>query len=240
MNRLEGKAKASYVNALFARIARRYDFMNGVMTGGRHHAWRRLAVRLAASPGDTRALDVACGTGDFALDLARYPLEQVVGVDFCLEMVVLARQKAERLRLAPRVSFSLADALALPFPNERFNLVTVGFALRNVADLQRALEEMYRVLRPGGRLVSLELTPLQGGALSPLIHLYMDRVLPLLGRLLARDAEAYTYLPNSVTDFPTAEGLADALRQVGFARVQLRRLALGTVALHIGTKEPAP
>ena len=235
----ERDAKARYVSAMFARISRRYDFMNTVMTGGRHHAWRRLAVRLADPPSQGTALDVACGTGDFAFELARRPVRKVVGVDFCSEMIALARKKA-RARAASggdaRVDFEVADALALPFPDGTFDCITIGFGLRNVTSIPACLEEMHRVLRPGGRLANLELTPLRSGRLRGLVRLYMYRVLPLLGRALARDGEAYSYLPNSVTEFPSAEELAEALRDVGFAPVWFRRLALGTVAIHVAEK----
>jgi demethylmenaquinone methyltransferase/2-methoxy-6-polyprenyl-1,4-benzoquinol methylase len=220
---------------MFGRIAGRYDLMNTVMTGGRHRAWRRLAVGLAR-PAGGRALDVCCGTGDFALELARQGASGVVGVDFGREMLALAARKAQAAGLASRVQWQLADALALPFPDGAFVCATSGFSLRNVDDVACALREMARVVAPGGRVVVLELTPVRSRIVSPIFRAYFRGLVPLVGGLVTGDRAAYTYLPDSVVAFPTADALADLMRNAGLAEVRYRLLALGAVALHVGVK----
>ena len=224
---------------MFGRIARRYDLLNTVMSGGRHHAWRQLATSMAVEGLTGPALDVATGTGDFALDLARRPeVSAVVGVDFAPQMLQLGRLKAGKEALAPRIEFAAADAHALPFADEAFMCVTVGFGLRNFADVPRALREMARVVRPGGRVAILEIVPTDGkGPVGRLFPLYFRHVTPWLGALLAGDREAYTYLPESVQAFRTADELAGLMQDAGLTEVSYRRLALGTVAILIGTKE---
>ena len=221
---------------MFTRIAHRYDFMNSVMTGGRHHAWRQIAVRMTALPKEALVLDVGCGTGDFALQLARLSAANVIGVDLSHEMLILAQRKTRASNIQSWVSFQIADALSLPFLDNQFQGATVGFTLRNVINIHSALEELHRVVRPRGKVVILELTPVSSGIGAPLIRFYMYKVIPWLGRMLAQDSNAYTYLPNSVTAFPLAEALADIMRDVGFNHVWFRRLALGTVAIHVGEK----
>lgn len=220
---------------MFARIARRYDLMNTVMTGGRHRAWRRLAVR-QGRPAGGRALDVCCGTGDFALELARHGAAAVVGVDFGREMLALAAGKAQAAGLSDRVQWQLADALEMPFPDGAFICATSGFSLRNVDDVGRALREMARVVAPGGRVAVLELTPVRSRLFGPVFRAYFRGVVPLVGGLVVGDRGAYTYLPDSVLAFPTADALADLMRQAGLVDVRYRLLALGTVALHLGVK----
>jgi demethylmenaquinone methyltransferase/2-methoxy-6-polyprenyl-1,4-benzoquinol methylase len=235
-------SRAPFVRAMFGRIARRYDLMNTLMTGGRHHAWRRLAVRQAclpdrqARPAGGRALDVCCGTGDFALELARHGASVVVGMDFSREMLVLAARKAQAAGLGGRVQWQLADALELPFPDGAFLCATSGFSLRNVDDVGRALREMARVAAPGGRVAVLELTPVRSRLFGPVFRAYFRGLVPLVGGLVAGDRAAYTYLPDSVRAFPTADELADLMRQAGLVEVRYRLLALGTVALHLGVK----
>ena len=230
----EQETKAREVSAMFARIARRYDLMNTLMTAGRHHRWRRLAVRLVQPPAGGVALDVGCGTGDLAIELARHRLKSVVGVDFSAPMVELGRQKVTALRLSHQVHLGLGDALNLPFPDGAFDSVATAFTLRNVSNLSRALEEIRRVTRPGGRVVSLEITPGERGLVPRLFHLGFQRLVPILGAVVARDRAAYTYLPNSVGLFFSAAEIARLMEQVGFQRVWFRRLALGTVAIHVG------
>jgi demethylmenaquinone methyltransferase/2-methoxy-6-polyprenyl-1,4-benzoquinol methylase len=220
---------------MFGRIAGRYDLMNTLMTGGRHRAWRRLAVR-QARPAGGRAIDVCCGTGDFALEMARQGAAAVVGVDFSREMLTLAARKAQAVGLWDRVQWQLADALELPFAHGAFVCATSGFSLRNVDDVGRALREMARVVAPGGRVVVLELTPVRSRLFGPLFRAYFRGLVPLVGGLLAGDRAAYTYLPDSVLAFPTADALAGLMREAGLADVRYRLLALGTVALHLGVK----
>lgn len=230
---------AGQVNRMFDRIAARYDAMNSVMTAGLHHRWReRAAERAELRPGDA-ALDVCCGTGDLAFELMRRvsPGGHVVGCDFSEPMLDLAREKAAK-RGADGVRFEWADALRLPYDADRFDAVTVGFGVRNLADLDRGLAEMSRVLRPGGRLVVLEITQPSRPPLSTFYSLWFDRIVPLLGRL-AGDSEAYSYLPESVRSFPSPRGLAAKMEAAGLGRIRWTILAGGIVAIHSGVREPA-
>jgi demethylmenaquinone methyltransferase/2-methoxy-6-polyprenyl-1,4-benzoquinol methylase len=235
-------SRAPLVRAMFGRIAGRYDLMNTLMTGGRHHAWRRLAVRQAclsgrqAQPAGGRALDVCCGTGDFALELARQGASTVVAVDFSREMLAPAARKAAAAGLSGRVQWQLADALRLPFPDGAFFCVTSGFGVRNVDDVGRALREMARVVAPGGRVSVLELTPVRSRLVGPVSRAYLRGLVPLVGGLVAGDRAAYTYLPDSVRAFPAADVLARLMREAGLVEVRYRLLALGAVALHLGVK----
>jgi demethylmenaquinone methyltransferase/2-methoxy-6-polyprenyl-1,4-benzoquinol methylase len=222
---------------MFARISRRYDLMNAVMTVGMHGQWRRLAARLATEgmvPGP--ALDIATGTGDLAFTLTRLSTAQpVVGADFTPQMLAVARAKERARRGVSPVSWLLADALALPFPDGTFMCATAGFALRNLTDLRQGLVEMARVVRPGGRVVVLE--AVQGENQGPgvrLLRAYFRRVVPFMGRILAGDRDAYTYLPESVERFPTAEGLAGLMEDVGLVNVRWRLVGLGLVSIHVG------
>ena len=224
---------------MFARISRRYDLLNTVMTGGRHYAWRRTATDMAVGGLTGVALDVATGTGDFALALARHPsVSKVIGLDFTREMLSLAERKAQRKGLAQRLDLVVSDAHALPFPDDQFICATVGFGVRNFIDVPRALQEMARVVRPGGRVVVLEIVRVEGrGPLSWLFPLYFRYATPWLGALLAGDREAYAYLPESVEEFLSARELASMMQQVGLSNVTFRKMALGAVAIHVGEKE---
>jgi demethylmenaquinone methyltransferase / 2-methoxy-6-polyprenyl-1,4-benzoquinol methylase len=227
---------AGQVRSMFDRIAGVYDVMNTAMTAGLHHRWReRAADRAELEPGEM-ALDVCCGTGDLALALAervgRYG--RVIGSDFSEPMLDLAREKA-RGRGVDQVRFEWADALALPYDEESFDAVTVGFGVRNLADLEHGVLEMARVLRPGGRLVILEITQPQRPPLSTFFALWFDRLVPMLGTL-AGDREAYTYLPESVKRFPPPEGLAAVMARVGLERIRYTVLAGGIIAIHSGVR----
>jgi len=228
--------KARRVATMFARISRRYDFMNTVMTGGMHGRWRRKAARMAtAGQAPGVALDVGTGTGGFVFELARRPeVQRAVGVDFVPQMLALARGQELKKHPARPVEWSLGDAMELPFPDDAFMCATAGFAMRNVADLRKALSEMARVVRPGGRVVILEMTHQEEGRLSRLPQIYFRRVVPLLGQLLAGDRDAYSYLPDSVGGFPTGKELASMMESVGLANVRWSLLGMGLVALHVG------
>jgi demethylmenaquinone methyltransferase/2-methoxy-6-polyprenyl-1,4-benzoquinol methylase len=217
---------------MFDRIAGRYDALNSVMTAGLHHRWRERAADLAAlGPGDS-ALDVCCGTGDLALELAGRvsPAGHVTGCDFSEPMLDLAREKAAARGLRA-VRFEWADALQLPYDAGRFDAVTVGFGIRNLADLDRGLLEMGRVLRPGGRLVVLEITQPTRPPLSTFYSFWFDRVVPVLGRLTA-DSEAYSYLPESVRSFPAPRGLGERMDRAGLLDIRWSVLAGGIIAIH--------
>jgi len=211
------------VESMFDRIAGRYDLMNRVMTAGLDQRWRRLTAAAVVRPGD-RVLDACCGTGDLALAAEGRGASAVVGLDFSEAMLEHAQRKSET------VEWVHGDLLALPFAPESFDAATVGFGVRNVADLEGALQQLARVLRPGGRLGILEITQPRG-VLKPFFSLWFDRVVPLLGKLLPGGA-AYTYLPASVRRFPGAEELTTVLRSCGFEDVEFRLLGGSIVALH--------
>ena len=221
---------------MFDRIAGLYDRMNTVMTVGLHHQWRRRAADLAVlSPGD-RALDVATGTGDLALELAQRvsPGGEVVATDFSERMLELARAKASaRSVQVAEIVIRPANALDLPFDDDEFDAATVGFGARNFSDLELGLREMARVVRPGGRVVVLEITTPQKPPLSQFFELWFDRVVPALGRL-AGDAQAYSYLPNSVRRFPGPRELAETMSRCGLERIRYVLTAGGIIAIHGG------
>lgn len=239
-----GRLEEPQVRAMFDRIARVYDRMNSVMTAGLHHAWRRRAADLAAvGPGD-RALDVACGTGDLALELAGRvgPDGGVIGCDFSEQMLDLARAKAQvagyrgdGAGAGGRASlrFEWANALELPYPDGAFAAATVGFGARNFADLDRGVREMARVVRPGGKVVILEITTPTRPPLSTFYRVWFDRIVPALGRL-AGDSDAYTYLPSSVRRFPGPRELAATMERAGLRRIRYVLTAGGIIAIHVG------
>jgi demethylmenaquinone methyltransferase/2-methoxy-6-polyprenyl-1,4-benzoquinol methylase len=227
---------ATEVRGMFDRIAGVYDVMNSAMTAGLHHEWRQRAVERAEVGPGADALDICCGTGDLALELRRRigPDGRVVGTDFSEPMLEIARRKSGEESLP--VEFGWADALDLPYGDASFDAVTIGFGARNLADLDKGLSEMARVLRPGGRLVILEITRPQREPLSTFYSLWFDRLVPVIGNL-AGDPEAYSYLPNSVRTFPEPRDLAARIDGAGFERIRWLLLAGGIIAIHSGVKK---
>jgi demethylmenaquinone methyltransferase / 2-methoxy-6-polyprenyl-1,4-benzoquinol methylase len=221
-----GTLPATEVRTMFDRIAPVYDVMNRVMTAGLDLRWRRLTAEAVVRPGD-RVLDACCGTGDLAVACTRTG-GKVTGLDFSRRMLERARRKSSA------VTWIEGDLLALPFADGSFDAATVGFGVRNVADLERGLAELARVLVPGGRLGILEITT-PTGLPAPFYRVWFDRIVPLLGKLLKGGA-AYSYLPASVRRFPGPQELADLLERAGFAAVGYRTFAGGIVALHTGLK----
>jgi demethylmenaquinone methyltransferase/2-methoxy-6-polyprenyl-1,4-benzoquinol methylase len=220
-----GRLDPEAVRGMFDRITPVYDVMNRVMTAGLDQRWRRLAAERVVAPGD-RVLDACCGTGDFAVADA-HAGGRVTGLDFSERMLERARKKA------PSLEWVHGDVLAMPFAAESFDAATVGFGVRNVADLGAGLRELRRVLRPQGRLACLEITRPKG-ALEPFFRLWFDGVVPLIGKALP-GGEAYTYLPASVRRFPGPEDLAALLAQAGFIEIRWNLLGGGIVALHTAT-----
>lgn len=227
-----GTLEEPQVRAMFDRIARVYDRMNSVMTAGMHHRWRARAADLAQLAPGARALDVACGTGDLALALADRvgPGGEVVACDFSEQMLDLARAKAAD---RPTVRVEWANALELPYGDDEFAAATVGFGARNFSDLDQGLREMARVVRPGGRVVVLEITVPTRPPLSTFYRVWFDRVVPALGRV-AGDADAYTYLPSSVRRFPGPQELAATLERCGLRSIRYVLTAGGIIAIHVG------
>ncbi|MBK8433490.1 MAG: ubiquinone/menaquinone biosynthesis methyltransferase [Chloroflexi bacterium] len=233
MAHLKGEERARYVRRMFAGIAGRYDLMNRVMTAGQDVRWRRYVVAQAALPANGRLLDIATGTGDIALEAVRQvPSVQPVGGDFTLEMMQAGKLYPER----QMIQWVGADTLALPFPTGYFDAVTSGFLMRNVIDVEQALREQMRVLKPGGRLVILESSPPKKNLLRPFILIHLNYVIPLLGRLIAGSSEAYSYLPNSTKQFRSPEALAEAMGEAGLTQVGFKLFMFGTIAIHVGTK----
>ena len=233
---VEQEAFAGQIRGMFDRIAGIYDLMNSAMTVGLHHRWRERAADLAELEAGDSALDVCCGTGDLALELARRtgPEGRVIGSDFSERMLDLAREKATERRTAG-VRFEWGDALSLPYDEGAFDAVTVGFGVRNLADLERGVAELVRVLTPGGRLVILEITQPRRPPLSIFFSVWFDRAVPLLGTL-AGDRDAYSYLPDSVKSFPPPEGLALIMDRAGLDGIRYTVLAGGIITIHSGTR----
>ena len=222
-----GTLEPESVRGMFDRIAPVYDVMNHVMTAGLDRRWRKLAVQEVVWPGD-RVLDACCGTGDLAVEAERRG-GRVVGLDFSERMLERARKKSGA------IEWVQGDALALPFGDGEFDAATVGFGVRNLADLEGGLRELARVLRPGGKLAVLEITRPRG-LLKPFFRLWFDVFVPLIGKVLP-GGKAYTYLPASVRRFPGPDDLTALFERAGFADVRYRLLGGGSVALHVGVKQ---
>jgi demethylmenaquinone methyltransferase / 2-methoxy-6-polyprenyl-1,4-benzoquinol methylase len=224
------------VRNMFGRIVRRYDLMNRLMTGGRDVAWRREAASIAIGSGAERALDVATGTGDLAIELRRQGVPHVVGLDFAHEMLTSADAKRRSQRLS-NIDLLQGDAMALPFGSEQFDALTIAWGLRNLPDFDSGLRELARVLKRDGRLVVLEMTPLRNPTLRRAFNLYFEHAVPVIGGFVSGDREAYRYLPASVGAFPDADRLVDMMRASGLRNVRYKLVGGGTVALHIGIKD---
>ena len=232
MTKLSGSTKALYVRSMFDGIAHRYDLMNTLMTLGQHQAVRRVAARLAQPPRNGLALDLATGTGDFAAALYEVePTCRVVGVDFATEMMRLGQAKYR-----DGVAFAAGDMLQLPFATCQFDCIVNGFVLRNVTNVRTAFVEMYRVLKPGGRAVSLEITEPRAPVWRNVFAVYFDHAMPRIGGWLSGRPDAYRYLPQSVHDFLAPAAVADLMREIGFRDVSFRREMLGTMAVYVGIK----
>ncbi len=221
------------IQRMFAEISERYDLLNRVLSGGTDVAWRRLTAREALRPGDRMILDLACGTGDLALELQKQaPKARVIGADFTGPMLRLAQRKE---RTDKPISWIEADGLKLPFQSNTFDLITIAFGIRNMESLQGALKEILRVLKPGGRLAILEFSHPDNAIIRNLYMPYFLHVLPRIGAVLSQKS-AYLYLPQSVLHFPNRRELGRELKQAGYARVRHAALSFGIAALHIADK----
>ena len=233
MSHLTGNERSRHVQRMFDRIATCYDLLNRLMTLGQDMRWRREAIKHLQVEPHSIVLDLGAGTGDIAFEIARkYPDTFVVASDFTTNMILVGKDRPE----GKSVQWVIADAQNLPFANESVSGVISGFLLRNVSDIDQTLEEHYRVLLPGGRAASLDTTPPRRNLLRPFIEFHFHYIIPLLGKLIAGDAEAYTYLPSSTEGFLPAEDLAERFRDAGLTGGGLVRRMLGTIGIHWGKK----
>lgn len=230
MTQLTGQERAQYVQSMFTKIAHRYDLMNRLMTGGQDIRWRRDVIRRARLTPNASLLDLGTGTGDLAREaLTQEPQAKVTAADFTIEMMRVGNKNGN-------LEWSSADALNLPFKNEIFDAVVSGFLMRNVTDIQQALKEQYRALKPGGRIVILDTTRPKKNILSPFIWIHMHVIIPIVGGLLSGERDAYNYLPDTTEGFLTAEQLASRMTAAGFKNVDFNRFMFGTIAIHWGEK----
>lgn len=230
MTQLTGRERAHYVQSMFAKIAHRYDLMNRLMTGGQDIRWRKEVIQLARLSPNASLLDLGTGTGDLAREaLTQVPQARVTAADFTLEMMRVGKKNGD-------LNFSSADALNLPFKDKTFDAVVSGFLMRNVTDVQQALKEQHRTLKPGGRIVVLDTTRPKQNFLTPFIKFHMHVIIPTVGGLLSGMRDAYKYLPDTTEGFLTAEELSVRMVATGFRKVKFKRLMFGTIAIHWGEK----
>jgi demethylmenaquinone methyltransferase/2-methoxy-6-polyprenyl-1,4-benzoquinol methylase len=229
-----GTDKGAYVREMFARIAPRYDAANRIISAGMDEGWRRRAIALLEPPHNGRIVDLCCGTGDIVFHLVRTdPTLHVTGLDFCEPMLAGARARAERVQ--GDINFVEGDVMQLPFADNSFDGATMGFAMRNVADIDTTLREVKRVLKPGARFVNLDMSKAPNPAWKACFDLYFYGIVPLVGGLVGGSRQAYTYLPNSLTHHPNAEALRERFAAAGFENTGFVRLMGGSIAIHYGS-----
>ncbi len=230
--------KGEKIQQMFGAIAPRYDFLNRLLSFGIDRRWRTKAVRLLKFREGSRILDVATGTGDVALEIAlRTPDSvKITGADFCQEMVDLGVVKVAASPYADRIDFKVAPCEDLPFANDTFDSITIAFGIRNVVDRKLGLAEMWRVLRPGGRMIILEFSTPRSLLFRQLYYFYFRRLLPVVGGLFSR-YNAYKYLPDSVLEFPSQEDFSRMIGATGFCNVHLYELTFGIATIYVGEKE---
>jgi demethylmenaquinone methyltransferase / 2-methoxy-6-polyprenyl-1,4-benzoquinol methylase len=231
------QSKEKFVHEVFESIAPKYDLMNDVLSFRQHKSWRKRTMkRMAMKPGDT-AIDLCCGTCDWTISMAQASGSgRMVGLDFSRNMLERGREKVRDMGLERQIELIEGNAMELPFPDNTFDYATIGFALRNVPDLVKVIEEMQRVVKPGGMVVSLELSKPTWQPFKSIYYFYFQRILPLLGRLLAKRYEQYKWLPESLITFPDHKELARIFRDCGLERVEARPFTGGIAALHLGIK----
>jgi len=238
--RMDSKTKEQFVHSVFESIAPKYDLMNDIISFRRHKAWREFTMRkMNVKPGDT-AIDICCGTCDWTISLAQASRTgPMVGLDFSQNMLDVGAEKISRLGLQEQISLVRGNAMELPFEACSFDYATIGFALRNVPDLVKVIEEMQRVVKPGGMVVSLELSKPTWQPFKSIYYFYFQKILPLLGKLIAKKYDQYKWLPESLVHFPDHKQLADIFRATGLTEVRVYPLFGGIAALHIGIKPQA-
>ena len=230
MTQLTGQERATYVQNMFTQIAKRYDLMNRFMTGFQDVRWRKQVIRRARLTNNASLLDLGTGTGDLAREaLTQFPQAKIIAADFTFEMMRVGQKTGP-------LNFSNADALRLPFNDSSFDAVISGFLMRNLIDLQKGIEEQFRVLKNGGHIVILDTTRPKKNILSPFIWIHMHFIIPTLGGLLTGVSEAYRYLPDTTEGFVTAEEMSSRMLSAGFKNINFKRLMFGTIAIHWGEK----
>ncbi|KAA1304405.1 MAG: ubiquinone/menaquinone biosynthesis methyltransferase [SAR202 cluster bacterium] len=237
MAQLKGNERSAFVASMFGRISRRYDFLNTLMTGGMHYVWRKSAAKLTASDISGDVLDIASGTGDFAFNLLKYPnIETVVGLDFSPNMLDVAVEKSSKLGFENEFVVAVGDAHSLPFSDESFAGATIGFGVRNFADLPKALADIVRVTKRGGRVTILEIVIPKGKLSATIFISYFKWITPKMGRLFAGDSEAYKYLPESVESFMSSDQLTEHLEKAGLINVTVQTKGFGSIAIISGER----
>lgn len=219
-----------YVQKMFASISDKYDLLNDILSFGIHKLWRKKSVKLASPSNQTKILDVACGTGDFAFEFEKYSSD-IIGLDFCEEMLEIARKKAHKNNSS--VKFIQGDALSLPFKDETFDIVSIGFGIRNVDDIKKAITEMYRVLKKDGKIIILEFGQPKNFFIRLLYKIYSKYIMPYIGKIFARSKEAYTYLPTTANAFPCRESFLEIANVAEFKRMSYKSLSFGIAYLYI-------
>ncbi len=238
VNERNDKPKEQFVHSVFESIAGKYDLMNDILSFRRHKAWRKFTMKKMAMKRGDSAVDICCGTCDWSIALAdASKTGDVIGLDFSAGMLEVGRRKVEEHNLQNRISLVQGNAMELPFEDNSFDYATIGFGLRNVPDLVQVLNEMKRVVKPGGMVVCLELSKPMKQPFKGVYYFYFQRVLPLLGKLFAKRYEQYKWLPESLAMFPDREQLATIFRETGLQKVESFPLTGGIAALHIGLKE---
>ncbi|MGG4551157.1 demethylmenaquinone methyltransferase [Paenibacillus humicus] len=237
MSNSTSEPKEQFVHAVFENIAPKYDIMNDIISFRRHKAWRKFTMaKMNMSPGDT-AIDLCCGTCDWTISMAEASGGQITGLDFSENMLQFGRRKVNERGLSDRISLVQGNAMNLPFEDNTFQYATIGFGLRNVPDLHQVLREMQRVVKPGGKVVCLEMSKPTWQPFKGIYYFYFQKVMPLLGKLFAKRYEQYKWLPDSLAAFPGRDELAQIFRETGLQKVEAYPLTGGVAALHIGTKE---
>jgi len=237
LSTVDSRDKEHHVHAVFESIASKYDRMNNVISFRRHKAWRNFTMRkMQVQPGQT-AIDLCCGTCDWTIALAQASeTGQVIGLDFSQNMLNFGHKKINQLGLQQQITLINGNAMAIPFPDNQFDYATIGFGLRNVPDLDQVLSEMRRVVKPGGKVVCLEMSKPTVEPFRTLYYAYFNHMLPWVGKIFAKKYDQYKWLPESLVPFPNRDQLAERFRANGLENVQVYSFALGVAALHMGTK----
>ncbi|WP_308640015.1 demethylmenaquinone methyltransferase [Paenibacillus silvisoli] len=234
---MQSKSKEQHVHAVFESIAPKYDLMNDLISFRRHKAWRKLTMRKMGVKQGQTSIDLCCGTCDWTIALAKASgTGEVVGLDFSQGMLDVGKKKVQAEGLDKQIQLVQGNAMSLPFEDNRFDFATIGFGLRNVPDLEQVLREMMRVVKPGGQVVCLEMSKPTWQPFKAIYYFYFERVMPAIGKLVAKRYEQYKWLPESLKAFPDSKQLADKYREIGLQNVRAYPLAGGVAALHMGTK----